>query len=185
MIIPGKENYTEMSSSDFEKFTLRLLHQQAALLPNAEFTHNETIAATDGTYQIDGTIRFELMGVHYLTLVECKKYNSPISREKVQILYDKIRTLGAQKGILATTSYFQTGAIQYASLHGIALVQIVDGKLLYEVRSAVKPKKTWYPPNLEPFAAVMQQMKDGQSTSIYCSNISFTDSLIKFLKTDK
>jgi len=37
------------------------------------------------------------MGAKYLTLVECKMYKSPISREKVQVLFDKLRAIGAQK----------------------------------------------------------------------------------------
>ena len=54
------------------------------------------------------------MGVRYVTLVECKHYRSPITREKVQILYDKIRAIGANKGVLISTSNFQIGAIKYA-----------------------------------------------------------------------
>ena len=49
-----------------------------------------------------------------------------MGREKVVILNDKLKSLGAQKGILLSTSGFQSGAIQYAKVHGIALIRVED-----------------------------------------------------------
>lgn len=59
-------------------------------------------------------------------LGECKQYKNRVNREKVVVLADKVRALGAQKGILLSTAGFQSGAIQYAKKHGIALIQIFD-----------------------------------------------------------
>lgn len=179
MFIPTKENFTEMSPVDFEKFVILLLEEQAEYLQNAEFKHNEILKVSDGEYQIDGTIRFEVMGVNFLTLVECKKYNGAVTREKVQVLFDKIRAVGAQKGILATTSYFQSGAISYAKNHGIALIQIVDGKLTYEVRSLNISDNIYYPDFLPRYTAIMQYQT--AENSITSSQVSGTNYLKEFL----
>jgi restriction system protein len=178
MFIPTKENYTEMSPQEFEKFVMELFKITAADIPNVEVNHNEIIKVSDGSYQIDGTIRFELMGAKYLTLVECKMYRKPVSREKVQVLYDKLRAIGAQKGILATTSYFQSGAIEYASAHGIALVQVIDGKLRYGVRSK-DIKDIMYPPDIPKFDGI--SLKSPKKGSIWCSSIVDTQCLSDFL----
>jgi len=154
------------------------LENAAENLPDATFTHNEIIKVSDGEYQIDGTIRFQVMGVSYLTLVECKKYKGPISREKVQVLFDKIRAVGAQKGILVTTSYFQKGALDYASNHGIALIQIVDGKVLYCVRDSSGIVEQ-YPEELPKFAATLQH-SNGENTISY-SQVLNTKYLVEHL----
>lgn len=181
MFIPTKENYTEMSPREFEQFTMLLLENVIKDVANVKVEHNELIQTSDGEYQIDGTIRFEIMGIKYLTLVECKMYKGPISREKVQVLYDKLRAIGAQKGILVTTSYFQSGAINYASSHGIALVQIIDGKLTYEVRSN-DTKVVSYPPGFPKFSGIAQyRIRD---KCVGSSSVLNTKYLSKFMLSE-
>lgn len=43
------------------------------------------------------------------------------------MLNHKVRSTGTQKGMLFSIAVFQEGAIQYADVHGIALVQLADG----------------------------------------------------------
>lgn len=180
MFIPTAENYTDMTPTEFEKFSLTLLLNETTGIPNVVFKHNEIIRAPDGNYQIDGTIRYQLMGVNYLTLVECKKYNKAITRDIVQVLKDKVAAAGAQKGILLSTSYFQSGAIKYAKLHGIALIQIIDGRLRYEVRSMnVDYEKIIYPDSLPAFTAILLE-QTGES-SITSSTINGSHYLTQFL----
>ncbi|MBR2289673.1 MAG: restriction endonuclease [Clostridia bacterium] len=135
MFIPTKDHFCDMSPKEFEEFSLKVLNEHVQGLENLKFEHNKMIEKKDGRYQIDGKIEFTVMGVKYVTLVECKHYKSPISREKVQVLYDKIRVIGANKGILISTSNFQLGAIKYAREHGIALIQLFEEGLTYETRS--------------------------------------------------
>jgi restriction system protein len=91
----------------------------------------EKLQSADGEYEIDVTVRFEALGGNYLVLVECKYHKSPIKRDVVQVLHDRLRATGAQKGMIFATTGFQKGAISYAKLHGIALVQVADGKTSY------------------------------------------------------
>lgn len=135
MFIPTKDIILDMSPEEFEKYSIQILKQQIKGMVNCRFEHNKIIEVSDGNYQIDGYIEFDLMGVTYKTLVECKHYKSPIKREKVQVLYDKLRACGAQKGILVSSSNFQSGAITYATQHGIALVQLTESGNQYETKS--------------------------------------------------
>ncbi|MGP3790676.1 restriction endonuclease [Pseudomonas sp. B392_1p] len=87
-----------------------------------------------------------------MVLIECKKYSSPIERETVQVLHDKVRSLGAHKGMLFTTTGFQSGAIKYAKAHGIALIRVTSGSASYQTRSAIPVEPpTWL--NLPKFMA--------------------------------
>ena len=73
---------------------------------NIEILHNEKLRGQEGTFQIDILVTFYLLGVEYKTIVECKRHINPIKRKLVQVLNDKRNVLGAQKGILVSTSGF-------------------------------------------------------------------------------
>lgn len=124
--IPCVEKYVDMSPKTFEKFCIELIKEQMKNIPDVVIEHDKYIKTVDGNYQIDGYIEFTVMGLHYKTIVECKMYKNPVSREKVQKLFDTLRATGAQKGILISTSNFQSGAITYATNHGISLIQITE-----------------------------------------------------------
>lgn len=172
MFIPTQEHFYDMTPAEFEERSLEILQQQTKGLENLEFKHNEIIKTDDGSYQIDGVIRFDVMGVHFITLVECKHYKDPISREKIQVLYDKIRATGAHKGILISTSNFQSGAIEYAGKHGIALVQITEAGTKFEMRGRVNVIQAYsveYNDGL-PYIGIMQEQTEG-STGISCFHL--------------
>lgn len=67
----------------------------------------------------------------YKTIVECKHYKYLISRESVQKVYDNLRAIGAQKEIVVSTSSFQSGTIEYAKAHGIALIQMTEAEDIF------------------------------------------------------
>jgi restriction system protein len=108
----------------------------------------EKLMGSDGEYEIDITVRFEALGGKFLVLVECKHHKSPIKRDVVQVLNDRLRAVGAQKGMIFATTRFQKGAIEYAKQHGIALVQVADGKTSYFTKGA---GETIYPPWLPSY----------------------------------
>lgn len=125
-----------ISPEDFERFVQQEIRRTRAILSDFRVERREHLSAADGTYEIDVSARFRALDVDFLVLVECKHHRSPIKREVVQILNDRIRSLGAQKGMLFSTSRFQTGAAEYARTHGIALIHVMDGQFMYQVRSA-------------------------------------------------
>lgn len=95
-------------------------------MPDFKITHDIKIKAPDGKYQIDVYAEFTAMVSRFKILCECKKYKNRVNRDKVAILHRKLESIGAQKGILISTSDFQSGAIEYAKSHGIALIKAED-----------------------------------------------------------
>lgn len=118
----------EMSPTEFERCCLDILsgYAEEEGLKDFTITHNRIIPAPDGRYQIDVYAEFTALGSHFKVLCECKRYKNRVNREKVAVLHKKLDSIGAQKGILISTSDFQSGAIEYAKAHGIALIKAQD-----------------------------------------------------------
>ena len=180
MFIPGKERYTDISPEEFERISLSFLQSQADNLEDAQFEHNVTIDAYDGTYQIDGKIQFSYMGLSFLCLVECKRYKGPIEREKVATLYAKMQSIGAQKGIFITTSHFQKGAMLYAAQHGIALITITDEGVTYCRRGDNLPD-LHFPVNGSMYVMVLTEAVSESSYKTHYIYEKSSDALKAFL----
>lgn len=130
---PYRNLSAEISPIDFEKFCMETLkaYAQRENLTGFSIEHNQIVNAHDGAYQIDAIGGFFALGTKIKLIVECKKYSRPIEREKVSVLFGKQQSLGANKSIFMSTSGFQSGAVQYAKEHGIALIQIIDESVKY------------------------------------------------------
>lgn len=130
----------DLTPTEFEKYCLEILagYAEEEQLKGFSITHNEVISATDGDYQIDVFAEFTAMGAKFKVLCECKQYKNAVSREKVTVLHQKLQSLGAQKGILLSTSGFQSGAIKYAKEHGVALIRVEDYHFEYLSHSSGK-----------------------------------------------
>ena len=184
MFIPVIDTVLEMTPIDFEKYALQILESKTKGLDNVKFEHNKVVEAYDGNYQLDGYIEFEVMGVLYKTIVECKHYKYPISREIVQKVYDNLRAIGAQKGIVVSTSNFQSGAIAYAKTHGIALIQMAQTEDTFHTRSHYNVVLNHpYMPNNGglPYIGVMIGCGD-DGMGVTCAYLSpYSDKLKEFL----
>lgn len=132
-INPYRSFVASITPTEFEKYCLEVLkgYAEAENLKDFSIEHDVKIPSSDGTYQIDVYAKFTALGVEFKVIAECKRYSSLVPREKVVILADKVRSLGAHKGILISTSGFQSGAYEYAKAHGIALLQIVDKQIMH------------------------------------------------------
>jgi restriction system protein len=126
----------EPSPEEFEKSVRRILDALGMELTEYQSSHREKIDGPDGEYEIDIAVRFSALGANYLTLVECERHATKVKREDVQILWSKMQSVGAQKGIMFATSGFQSGALEFAKAHGIALVTMADGRSSYMTRAA-------------------------------------------------
>lgn len=135
---PYRALEANISDKDFELFCKNTLEAYAEKEGLHEFSiqHNQHLKAYDGTYQIDVLAEFTALGVKNKVLIECKKYNKPVERKVVAELEEKLRSVGANKGIVMSTSGFQSGAVQFAEAHGIALLQIVDRMVKHITNSA-------------------------------------------------
>jgi hypothetical protein len=62
----------------------------------------------------------------FVTLVECKRWKDPVSRDRIDVLASSIEALGANKGAIFTTTGYEEGAIAYAKGKGIDLFVVRD-----------------------------------------------------------
>jgi len=155
-----------LAPDEFERLVASALRKQGVGLQGFAVRHLDPVTGLDGDYTIDVTARFEALGADFLVLIECKHQHRAVEREVVQVLNDKVRSLGAQKGMLFATSRFQRGALEYARLHGIALVRVADGRTSYETRSRV-PVRT-YPSWLPRYVGWLTQLEvDGDESRAY------------------
>ena len=65
---------------------------------------------------------YELAGITYKTVIECKDYNSRISIEKIDALIGKIRDIPDLKAVFATKKGYQSGAKSKAKHNRIDLL---------------------------------------------------------------
>lgn len=137
-INPYQDFVANISPTEFEKLCTEILkgYAEAEHLSDFLIEHDVRIPADDGTYQIDVYARFVAMGVEFKVIAECKRYSSAVSREKVAVLADKVKSIGAHKGIMISTCGFQSGAYEYAKKHGIALLQVINRTALHIMNAA-------------------------------------------------
>lgn len=106
----------------YEKITKTIYENalRAQGVRNLEIKHNEHIQGQTVTHQIDVYWRFEVAGVFYQTLVQCKDWKNPVSQGDVftfKCVLDDIP--GQPRGIIMTRTGYQAGAKAYAAAHGI------------------------------------------------------------------
>ena len=135
---PYRALSAEISPLAFEEFCLETLKAYALQedLQSFEIKHNQKVETPDSTYQIDVLAEYKALGCKHTVIVECKKHSRSIERAVVAELYAKLQSIGAQKGILISTSGFQSDAVKYANAHGIALWQVCDRMIRHISASA-------------------------------------------------
>lgn len=124
-----------LSPAEYEQAVADIANTIGQDITDWRVQHLDHVEGPDGTYIIDVTVRFQLAGMAFLVLFECKRHASSVKREHIQVLHTKMQSTGAQKGVLVAASGFQRGALQYAKAHGIACVRLVDDAWTYLSRT--------------------------------------------------
>jgi len=127
----------ELSPAEYEQAVARIAQSAGHEVADWRVQLLEPVEGIDGSYIVDVTVRFQLAGMDFLVLFECKRHASPVKREHVLVLHAKLQSTGAQKGVLVAASGFQSGALEYARAHGIACVRLVDEAWTYVLRSGL------------------------------------------------
>jgi len=124
---------SSITSAEFEEYCLTVLQEWANLdnLKDFTITNNIKLKKNDEEYQIDVYAECTIINVKIKILVECKHQKRPVERDEVILLNEKVRNLAAHKGILISTSGFQSGALERAKENGIALIQIMDKIIIF------------------------------------------------------
>jgi len=176
---PFRNISSSISAEEFELYCLNVLKGFAERddLKNFSISHNQKIQAPDGIYQIDIFASFSAMGLSMKLLVECKRYSRSIERKVVTDLYARMSSLGMQKALLISTSGFQEGAVEYARIHGISLVQIIDQLVLFITNSTgyqdpalIKVKQAYQRKLPAYYAMLVDNDLDFPSEIIYPTN---------------
>jgi Restriction endonuclease len=126
----------DLTPDEFEDLVVRSI---AAGLPDGsvdQFDIRKQVPGIDGSYELDGHIVMTLAGLTLRLVVEAKHHRSPIKRELVHTLWVKVQSTGAHKGVLVSTASFQSGAITFAKVHGIALIQVTPTGPIIAVRGS-------------------------------------------------
>ncbi len=126
-----------LTPAEFEEHVRRWLTLAGAGLNELEVVHLEAIEGNGGEYEMDVVARFTVLdGAQIIVLIECKHHRTPIKREVIQVLESKLRDTKAHKGMVFSTSSFQSGALEFAKAKGIATVMVSDAGAEYMTRSA-------------------------------------------------
>lgn len=113
---------------EYEQFVKRL---QQGLLDSEDFIKQKNIGIetnkkiTDNCgikREFDLYWEYELAGITYKTIIECKDYKSKVSVEKIDALIGKIRDIPDLKAIFATKTGYQSGAKTKAEQNKIDLL---------------------------------------------------------------
>lgn len=101
IINPYRKFVASISVTEFEKYCLEVLnaYAEAEALKDFSILHNQKVQTNDGEYPIDIIAEFVALSVGFKVIVECKCYMRPVECEKIVVLADKVRSLGAHKGI--------------------------------------------------------------------------------------
>lgn len=118
-----------MTPTEFELLTKRLLTKKLKenFGKKISISHKKKLTSLRGnTYEVDLTYLFSMFDIQYLTIVECKHWDSFVTREKIGYFKSILEDLNAHKGIVFTTKGFQKGAIAFAKSNGIGLIKITN-----------------------------------------------------------
>lgn len=106
------------TGKDYEKF-VQSLYQAILTSENMGFgsqkniiveTNKKLVGNNNIEREFDIYWEYELAGIIYKTVIECKDYNKKVSLEKIDALDSKIRDFPNLRGIFATKKGYQTGA---------------------------------------------------------------------------
>ncbi len=107
----------------FENFVKGLYEGDGETSVERDVTETDRYGATR---QIDVKITRKTRFHKFVTIIECKRWKSPVSRSRIDILASTIEALGASNGAMFTTRGFEAGAVAYAKAKGIELFLVRD-----------------------------------------------------------
>jgi restriction system protein len=133
------EEKLSLTPSEYELLVKGVIDKAAEGLVDYRSEHLKSLEGLDGDYVVDVVATFFALDAKFVVIVECKHHARRVERQDVQVLHAKLQSLAAQKAMLFSISGFQSGAVEYAKAHGIALVQVATGASNWHTRSAGPP----------------------------------------------
>lgn len=143
------------------------------LAPNAEVTQNDFIHGRNSNTkrQIDVSIRFQNLGISYLTIVQAKDYTRPADIKVVDEFKSVIDDTVANKGILICSKGFTKKAKEYGKKVGIELLSIHEASNKnWQTEVYIRIKKTIHKIKLTAQLEVMWYNNTGKKQTITPDN---------------
>lgn len=108
---------------DFELFVADIYKQADEVLVE----HDVTLTGkSNARRQIDVLVTQTTKLHKYTTLIECKRWKTPVTRQVIDVLSASIEDLNASKGVIFTTKGYEEGAVEYAKSKNIDIFIIRD-----------------------------------------------------------
>ncbi len=85
-----------------------------------------TVQGVRTSHDVDVLVRFDHVGFEVTWIVECKLWQTPVSRLHVLALRTIVSDTGADRGILMAESGFQSGAVEAADLTNVQLTSLAE-----------------------------------------------------------
>jgi restriction system protein len=159
----------QLSVEEYENQVIAWLKASGGTLEKFEVQHLRHLSDPGGDYEFDAVAEFTLFkGARIIVLVECKRYSQPVKRDHLMALWAKLQDVRAQKAMMFATCGFQSGALKYARNYGIAAIAFVEGKFLYETRTATPTPELPAWVKVPKFAGIFMRNENG---SISCTSI--------------
>jgi restriction system protein len=162
-----------LSPAEYERQVVAWPRASGETVESFKVKHAEHLSGPGGDYEFDAVAEFTILsGARIKVLVECKRYNRPVEREKLLSLWAKLQDVKAHKAMMFATCGFQSGALKYAESYGIATLAFVEGSFLYETRAAgpTSAPPVWV--GLPEYAGIFMSSKGG---TITCTTIHSGD----------
>lgn len=123
---PAWKDYQEQAAAFFRSLGL-------------EAETDVTVTGARTTHDVDVIVKSKHVGFEIMWLVECKFWQTPVSKLHVLALREIVHDVGADRGIILSESGFQSGAFEAAELTNVQLsslakLEISSQQDIYVVR---------------------------------------------------
>lgn len=97
-------------------------------------TPDVLVKGVRASHKVDVRVIFEKHGIRCLWILECKYWNSRVTKEKVMALKSIVDDCGADRGLIVSKMGFQSGAIRASTKTNITLTSIEELRELSTTR---------------------------------------------------
>lgn len=108
---------------DFELFVAEMYSDSNEVIVEHDVT---LIGKSNAKRQIDVKVTQKTKLHEYITIIECKRWKKPVTRQVIDVLFASVEDLNANKGVIFTTKGYEEGAIEYAKNKNIDIFIIRD-----------------------------------------------------------
>ena len=159
-----------------------LLNENNSGLSNIKVMKNYKVKGKSNVvHDIDVYYEFILNDITHKVIIECKNWNTKVTKEKVLALQSILNDIPGSVGVMISNKGFQPKAIEYANFRNINLIKANEISLLGKTLSA-KLKKVLPDDNAkgEPFYCVMEydEIKEHLTGNYICASSNGKDPYI-------